>query len=105
MISIVKHLKNSLEVLALVDCENVNLDDILDAGKHLTKLRLLFYEVHTGNACMVGNTRYAENCANCEILKKDRPGLYIYDDNFSSIADVHNPDMVCKDGLDDLENM
>ena len=93
-------MKNSLEVLALVDCENVNLDDILDAGKHLTKLRLLFYEVHTGNnVCMVGNTRFAENCANCEILTKDRPGLYIYDDNFSSIADVHNPDM------DDWENM
>ena len=56
-------------MLALVERENVNLDDILDAGKHLTKLRLLFYEVHTGNnVCMVGNTRFAENCANCEIL-------------------------------------
>ena len=63
---------------ALLECENINLNDILEAVKYLTKLKVLFYEVHTEiSVCMVGNPGFSKNCANCEILKKDCPGLFI----------------------------
>jgi len=48
--TIVRYLKNSLEVLDLQDCENVNLDNIFEAVRNLTHLKILFYDCE--ESCM-----------------------------------------------------
>lgn len=90
VISIVKYLKNSLELLDLMWCLNINLDNIFEAVGSLPKLKYLHYEVHTGSelptdlVCSLNKL-----CQSCERLKKERPGLIIINDNpFSDIARV-----------------
>ena len=46
--TVVKHLKNSLQVLDLQNCKNVNLDNVFEAVRNLTQLNILYYDVHTG---------------------------------------------------------
>ena len=94
VISIVKNLKNSLELLDLMRCDNINLDDIFEAVGSLPKLKYLHYEVH-GNLY-----NYARSdptlelpckfCQSCERLKKERPGLFIKDGPYFAIAKVDN---------------
>ena len=94
VISIVKNLKNSLELLDLMCCDNINLDNIFEAVGSLPKLKYLHYEVH-GNLY-----NYARSdptlelpckfCQSCERLKKERPGLFIKDGPYFAIARVDN---------------
>ena len=91
--TIVKHLKNSLEVLDLQLCHNVNLVNIFEAVRNLTQLKILYYDVHNDpeEPCM----KYAKRpkmCGNCESLTKERPGLIIYDGYRNTIANVGNYD-------------
>jgi len=78
VISIVKHLKNSLELLNLYHCENINLDNIFEAVGSLPKLEYLHYEVHTGSELRRNCSSLKKLCKSCERLKKERPGLTIY---------------------------
>ena len=92
--TIVKHLKNSLEVLDLQLCHNVNLVNIFEAVRNLTQLKILYYDVHNDpeEPCM----KYAKRpkmCGNCESLTKERPGLIIYGYGYQNkIAYVDNYD-------------
>jgi hypothetical protein len=91
VISIVKHLKNSLELLNLLHCDNINLDTIFEAVGSLPKLEYLHYEVHTGElSCNYSSLK--KLCQSCERLKKERPGLIITDDPYSDITTVDNYD-------------
>ena len=91
VISIVKNLKNSLEVLDLQKCVNVNLDNIFEAVRNLTQLNILYYDVHTGteDRCMK-SAKPPKICGTCESLKKERPGLNIYFLHGNKIANVDN---------------
>ena len=91
--TIVKHLKNSLEVLDLQDCENVTLDNIFEAVRNLTQLNILYFNVHTAEERCKKSAKRPKMCGNCESLKKERPGLIIYDgNNGNRIANVDNYD-------------
>ena len=99
--TIVKHLKNSLEVLDLQNCVNVNLANVFEAVRNLTQLNSLYYDVHTGTEKRCGKyvpiyAKLPKMCATCESLKKERPGLIIYDDLYdgygNNIANVDNYD-------------
>ena len=46
--TVVKHLKNSLQVLDLQHCKNINLDNIFEAVRNLTQLNILYYDMHAG---------------------------------------------------------
>ena len=73
--TIVRYLKNSLEVLDLQGCQFVSLDTIFEAVRNLTQLKILFYECE--ESCM----KYAKPpkmCGTCESLMKKRPGLITY---------------------------
>ena len=82
VISIVKNLKNSLELLNLTGCDNINLDNIFEAVGSLPKLKYLHYEVHTRSELP------CKLCQSCERLKKERPGLFIKDGPYLAIAKV-----------------
>ena len=86
--------QNSLEVLDLQNCANVNLVDIFEAVRNLTKLNILYYDVHTETVERC--TKYAKKnpiiCGTCKSLKKERPGLIIYDGYGNTIANVDNYD-------------
>ena len=86
--NIFKNLKNSLEVLDLGYCYNVSLDNIFEAVRNLTKLKVLHYDVHNG--------MWNCACGTCESLMKERPGLIIYNgfrESFENIvANVDNYD-------------
>ena len=90
VISIVKHLKNSLELLNLLHCDNINLDNICEAVGSLPKLKYLHYEVHTGPELPCDFSSPKKLCQSCERLKKERPGLFIIDDPELAIATVDN---------------
>ena len=83
--TIVRYLKNSLEVLDLQGCGYVSLDTIFEAVRNLTQLKFLFYECE--GSCM----KYAKPpkmCGTCESLMKKRPGLITYGyDHGNMIAD------------------
>ena len=105
MTTIVKHLKNSLELLDLRGCKNVNLDNIFEVVRNLTQLKILYYDVHAEfhvrcSACEECSN-YVEPpkiCGTCESLKKERPGLII-DDYYG------HQNMIAKvDNYDDWEN-
>ena len=89
--TIVKNLKNSLEMLDLQKCVNVNLDNIFEAVRNLTQLNILYYDVHTGteDRCMK-SAKPPKICGTCESLKKERPGLNIYFLHGNKIANVDN---------------
>ena len=91
--SIVKYLKNSLELLDLTWClgPNINLDDIFEAVGSLPKLKYLHYNVHTEvNYQPSTNCSLDKLCQSCERLKKERPGLFIKDGPYFAIAKVDN---------------
>ena len=80
VISIVKYLKNSLELLDLMLCDNINLDDIFEAVGSLPKLKYLHCDVHSQGTAVVCSLD--KLCQSCERLKKERPGLFIIDDTY-----------------------
>ena len=90
--AIVRYLKNSLEVLDLQYCKNVNLDTIFEAVRNLTQLNSLYYNVHTAEERCKKSAKRPKMCGNCESLKKERPGLIIYDGYGNTIANVDNYD-------------
>ena len=91
--TIVKHLKNSLEVLDLQNCVNVNLANVFEAVRNLTQLNSLYYDVHTGTEKRCRKyAKLPKMCATCESLKKERPGLIIYDGYGNNIANVDKYD-------------
>jgi hypothetical protein len=112
VISIVKYLKNSLELLDLTNCDNINLEDIVEAVGSLPKLKYLHYEVHTvdGFPCNHSYTptekmcqpcdrlkrkcpgRIEKMCVPCERVKKVCPGAFIQGDPMFVIAMVDNYD-------------
>ena len=92
VIIIVKKLKNSLEVLDLIDCDNINLVNIFEAVGSLPKLKYLHYRVHTGINPPYNCFSLNKLCQSCERLKNERPGLFIIGDPYSDIATVGNFD-------------
>ena len=114
VISIVRYLKNSLELLDLTNCDNINLENIIEAVGSLPKLKYLHYEVHTGNGFPCNHSyapnekmcqpckrskrkkkcpgRIEEMCLPCERVKKVCPGAFIQGDPMFVIADVNNFD-------------
>ena len=92
VISIVKNLKNSLELLDLTACNNINLDNIFEAVGSLPKLKYLHYRVHrhTRSELPYNCISLDKLCQSCERLKKERPGLFINDGPFLAIATVDN---------------
>ena len=92
VLNIVKHLKNSLELLDLTNCDNINLDNIFEAVGSLPKLKYLHYEVHTGSELPCNCSYIKKLCQSCERLKKECPGLFIMDDPYFVIAMVDNYD-------------
>ena len=92
VISIVKYLKNSLELLDLTFVM-INLDDIIEAVGSLPKLKYLHYKVHTEvHYQQSTNCSLDKLCQSCELLKKERPGLIIINNPYSDIARVDNYD-------------
>ena len=112
VISIVRHLKGSLELLDLTNCDNVDLENIVEAVGSLPKLKYLHYEVHTGNGFPCNHSygptekmcqpckrsknkcpgRTEKMCLPCERVKKVCPGAFIQDDPIFVIAMVGNYD-------------
>ena len=94
VISIVKNLKNSLEVLDLTACDNINLENIFEAVGSLPELKYLHYRMHRHTRSELPYNCFSLNklCQSCERLKKERPGLIIIDDPYSAIAMVGNFD-------------
>ena len=111
--SIVRHLKSSLELLDLTNCDNVDLENIIEAVGSLPKLKYLHYEVHsTGNGLPCNHSygptekmcqpckrsknkcpgRIEKMCLPCERVKKVCPGAFIQGDPMFVIADVNNFD-------------
>merc|ERR1711971_400954 len=99
LISIVKYLKNSLELLDLTACNNINLESIFEAVRSLPKLKYLHYRMHTRGEspynCFSLTAGWSSSslnklCQSCERLKKERPGLFIIGDPYSDIATVGN---------------
>ena len=116
VISIVRHLKSSLELLDLTNCDNIDLENIVEAVGSFPKLKYLHYEVHTGNeefGLFPCNHSYAPTekmcqpcersknkcpgrikkmCLPCERVKKVCPGAFIQSDPMFVIAMVDNYD-------------
>ena len=113
VISIVRHLKSSLELLDLTNCDNVDLENIIEAVGSLPKLKYLHYEVHsTGNGFPCNHSygptekmcqpckrsknkcpgRTEKMCLPCERVKKVCPGAFIQGEPMFVIATVNNFD-------------
>ena len=93
VVSIAKYLKNSLELLDLTGCDNINLDNLFEAVGSLPKLKYLHYYVHTEVKYQPStNCSLDKLCQSCERLKKECPGLFIIDNPYSDIARVDNYD-------------
>ena len=103
----------SLELLDLTNCDNVDLENIIEAVGSLPKLKYLHYEVHsTGNGLPCNHSygptekmcqpckrsknkcpgRTEKMCLPCERVKKVCPGAFIQGEPMFVIATVNNFD-------------